>query len=100
MRASTSLLLLLLGCNHSDAFGNAPPAPLTVPFGNGHPIQLTLNLGEDAEASWSPDGRSIFWSSQKLLEFDRCISVVPSTGGTLTTLQCSPNADAFLSVLM
>lgn len=102
MRLRLIPLLMLLACGHSDPFTDHPPVPLTVPFGDSHPIRLTLNLAADENPSWSPDGSQIYWSAEKPLpgELDRCVSRMPATGGTLTALQCPPTFDATRSQLM
>lgn len=91
MRARLLAPLLLLGCGHSDAFETTPPIPLTVPFGNSQPVRLTLNLASDGTPSWSPDGSRVYWSAEipEPGDLDRCVSELPTPGGTLTELQCS-----------
>jgi hypothetical protein len=93
MRGSLIPLVLLLGCGHSEPFVADGPAKLNRPFRNTTPLQLTLNLGADATPSWTQDGSGIYWSAERPLpgDLDRCISLLPATGGTLTELQCPPN---------
>lgn len=90
MRLSPLPLLLLLGCGHSDPFESGSPKGLNGPFQNTAPLQLTLNLGSDGAPSWTPDGSGIYWSAQRPApgDLDRCISLLPATGGTLTPVQC------------
>jgi len=82
-------LLAAIGCGHSDPF---PPADngSTGPFDPTPPVQLTLNVGQDRDPVWLPDGSGVLYSLQHLdrRDPDQCLAVIPSGGGTRTREKC------------
>ncbi|HEX4601682.1 MAG TPA: hypothetical protein VH116_09860 [Gemmatimonadales bacterium] len=89
MRCGLTLVLLLAACKHSQPF------PLTdygghQPFAPGSPRRLTFNLGNDYAPGWLADGSSILYSVVRLdtPHFDRCLGLLPATGGTLSRVMC------------
>jgi Tol biopolymer transport system component len=51
---------------------------------DGSGIQQVTFDGQDTDASWSPDGQSIVYSSDRTDLSKPAISIVPASGGTLT----------------
>lgn len=89
------LLLLAAGCAHGDAFMADRPVGQAGPFRDTEPRQLTLNLGYDNWPAWTPDGASVYYSSQVQLpgEQDRCIDLLSHFGGTRLEVQCPKDSD-------
>jgi hypothetical protein len=92
-------LLLIAGlaaCEHSTPF-RAPDVGSTAPFGNGSPVRLTYNPGQDRDPSWLPDGVGFLYSRERIDRRDRdwCIGRLPPRGGSLTGELCDrqPAAD-------
>jgi hypothetical protein len=84
------VLLLLLGCGHTEPFGS-PPSGNDGPFDPTPPVRLTLNRGPDRGAAWLPDGSGIVYSAQQLgrIDHDVCLALMPSGGGTQRQLTCN-----------
>lgn len=83
-------LAWLLGCGHSEPFGNRS-FETDQPFNPSPPVQLTLNRGPDRGASWLPDGSGILYSTQGVAtpENDICLANLPPTGGRQRSLHCT-----------
>ena len=79
-------VLLLLGCDHTAPF-DPPGAPDLGPRGAGNPVQVTYNLGTDLRPSWLPDGSAFFYSMERA-DRDRCLALMPSSGGTVQDQIC------------
>lgn len=83
------VLLLLLGCGHTEPFATQPPVN-SGPFNPTPPVRLTLNEGPDRGAAWLPDGSGILYSTQQLgrADHDVCLALLPPGGGTQRSLTC------------
>jgi hypothetical protein len=83
------LLLAAIGCGHSDPFRPADNSG-TGPFDSTPPLQLTLNVGQDRDPLWLPDGSGVLYAFQRLDRPDRdqCFGVVPAGGGTRRREKC------------
>lgn len=80
----------LAACDHAQPFTPDLPAE-PGPFVPGNPARLTLNTADDRTASWLPDGSAFIYSSEELEEpsdHDRCLLVMPSSGGTVSRSIC------------
>jgi len=100
------LLLALpgLGCSHSQPFGTGVDA-VTVPFSAAPPVRLTYNAADNYWPSWTEDGRGIIYSysytQPDTHADDRCIGVLPATGGARVWQLCderrehADSADSF-----
>lgn len=83
------VLLLLVGCGHTEPFASRP-TDNAGPFDPTPPIRLTLNQGPDRGAAWLPDGSGIVYSTQQLGrgDHDVCFAMIPPGGGTQRRLIC------------
>ncbi|MEO8140579.1 MAG: hypothetical protein ABI742_13080 [Gemmatimonadota bacterium] len=83
------LLLAAIGCGHSDPFRPADNSG-TGPFDSTPPLQLTLNVGQDRDPLWLPDGSGVLYAFQRLdrVDRDQCFGVVPAGGGTRRREKC------------
>lgn len=85
------LLASLTACGHSEPFTTAPVNEGDGPLGVSQPVRLTYSSGMDHIASFSPDGKTLFYSFQDLLpapplvparpDVDRCIGWMAAGGG-------------------
>lgn len=88
-------MLLVLGCSHGEPFAVAEHTP-DGPYAAGEPARLTFGdaVGEPA---WLPDGSAIVYAGGALTGVppDRCLLVIPATGGSITSEVCNaaPLAD-------
>src|SRR4029077_3245378 len=84
----------VLACNHTTPFSPQTYAA-TGPFVPGDPSRLTYNTGVDTRASWLPDGSAFLYTQEQAgrPDHDRCLAVMPKTGGTVTRTICT-NTDA------
>jgi WD40 repeat protein len=84
-----AVLLLTPACGHSSALepDPYPPAP---PFSQLLPRRLTFNIGDDRTPAWLPDGSAIIYSAEQMdrPDHDRCLSVLPAQGGTISDRYC------------
>jgi WD40-like Beta Propeller Repeat len=86
-----ALLLLALGCAHSDPFttgdgearGPRDPTP---------PVRLTYNAGQDRAPTWLPDGSGLLYVFQRIdqPDFDQCLGLLPPAGGSRLATKCIP----------
>lgn len=83
-----------LSCEHTQPFSN-PGYESTTPLQPGNPAQLTYNPGADVRPSWLPDGSAFLYTQEQtdITERDRCLVVMPKTGGGITRTICA--ADDF-----
>lgn len=92
-RVSLPVLFVLAAtaCGHSEPF--APPdTDLDLPLAGGEPVRLTFGDGV-GEPGWLPDGSSVIYGGARLGgdRLDRCLSVMPATGGTVRREICRPS---------
>jgi hypothetical protein len=94
-RLSSAFVLLLASCGHSESF-SAPDNSSDAPFSPGEPSRLTFNLAGDGAVGWLPDASSLIYSfgRPESREGDRCLALLPPTGGRITREICSPGAGA------
>jgi WD40 repeat protein len=87
-------LALVAGCGHTEPFGSQDFGT-DQPFDPTPPVRLTFNAGPDRYAAWTPDGTSLFYSSQSLdrKDHDVCLGSLPSTGGRQSSLVCEITFD-------
>lgn len=89
-RAFAALLMMMVACDHAAPFTPEVPAAPGL-FEPGNPARLTLSGADDRTASWLPDGSAFLYSSEELEgppDHDRCLRVMPSTGGTVSCSVC------------
>ena len=88
---SALLLLATAACGHGEPF--APPATdLDAPLAGGEPARLTYGDGV-GEPAWLPDAASIIYGGPRFGgdRLDRCLSILPATGGTVRREICHPS---------
>ena len=89
------LLLLALGCSHSEPFAEEN-RQLDQLFAGGEPARLTFGDGV-GEPGWLPDGGGLVYAGSTLTGMapDRCLFEIPATGGTVRRETCdaAPLAD-------
>jgi hypothetical protein len=79
----------LLGCGHSEPFGERS-YETDQPFNPSPPVQLTLNRGHDRGAAWLPGGSAVMYSTQRPgADRDVCLAQLPATGGRQLSLICN-----------
>ncbi|MGE5927528.1 MAG: hypothetical protein ACM357_09250 [Gemmatimonadota bacterium] len=80
----SSLTLALLGtaCTHGDPF-SVDDYRTQVPFHDTDPARLTYSEYADLDPAWLPDGSGVLYSYTHTdsPERDRCLGVLPRTGG-------------------
>jgi hypothetical protein len=84
-------VLAIAACGHSEPFA-APDSDLDGPLAPGEPARLTFGDGV-GEPGWLPDGASIIYGGPRFGgdRLDRCLSVLPATGGTVRREICHPS---------
>jgi hypothetical protein len=90
------LVLVAVACAHE-----APSTPGAYtpnqPSGSGALVRLTFNGGVDLGPTWLPDGSGILYTMERLdrSDLDRCLALLPATGGTIQREICdrTPAAD-------
>jgi len=87
------LALLAAACGHTDAF-TTPESHSSGPFANGAPVRLTFAATADLEPAWLPGGAAIAYSYQRAdrREGDRCIGLMPASGGAIARQVCGGSA--------
>ena len=87
------LTLLSAACGHTDAF-TTPESHSSGPFANGTPVRLTFAATADLEPTWLPGGAAIAYSYQRpdRREGDRCIGLMPASGGAIARQVCGESA--------
>ena len=95
LRWRATALLLLAACAHE-----APPEPVIGVLDSlpalPPPVRLTLNSGSDEAPSYTPDGRGVWYSWERLdrSDHDFCLGLLPLTGGTRQREVCHTAATA------
>ena len=88
----SAVLLLALGCSHGEPFAAEDHTPDEF-LATGEPARLTFG---DAvgEPGWLPDGRAIVYAGGALTGVppDRCLLVIPATGGSILSEVCNAAA--------
>lgn len=80
VRAATALLLQ--GCSHSSTMTDDPPSS-SDPVDPGPPVQLTINPGDDVEVAMLSNTEITYsYTVAGTPDRDRCIAVLPLSGGT------------------
>ncbi|HLS47733.1 MAG TPA: hypothetical protein VK012_04395 [Gemmatimonadales bacterium] len=82
-------LTALAACSHGEPF--APPDTETsVPFEQAEPVRATFSRFNDLSPAWLPDGSGFLYSfiSTDTPLNDRCLGVLPASGGRRTREIC------------
>jgi hypothetical protein len=85
-------MVLALGCSHGEPFAVEDHTPDGF-FAAGEPSRLTF--GDDVgEPGWLPDGSAIVYAGGALTGVppDRCLLVIPATGGAIRSEACNAAA--------
>jgi hypothetical protein len=90
----STLATTILACDHTAPFTTADYAS-TTPLVPGNPARLTYDTGTDSRPSWLPDGSAFLYTQEQIgrSDDDRCLAVMPKTGGTVIRTICT-NTDA------
>lgn len=93
MRSLVQAAVLVTACGHSEPFTGMPQGTHT-PRVPGVPAKLTDNPLVDQHPSWLPDGSAILYTfeSSFVENLDRCLALLPPTGGTRTREICNTSA--------
>lgn len=90
--AAAFAFLMLSACGHSDPMRETPPVS-TDPVRPGPPVQLTLNSGIDGEAAILGTSTVIYsFELADTRERDRCLGLLPVSGGTRFNEVCAQSA--------
>lgn len=84
------LILGLATCAHDPPF-EARNQELDSTLTGGTERQLTYNLGADLRPAWLPDGSALVYTFENPFsdDRDRCLALLPPTGGTRSELPCA-----------
>jgi hypothetical protein len=85
------LLIVALGCGHSEPFSTAPREPLG-PAVSTLPRRLTFNTRSDITPSVAGDTIVYSRSDANRADGDRCLAFLPLEGGTLYRTACARGA--------
>lgn len=98
-RIRLATVLALSACTHEAPLtpGVYPP---NRPAGSGPLVQVTFNPGVDLGPTWLPDGSGILYTMERTdrSDLDRCLALLPATGGTIEREICDRNPAADDSV--
>lgn len=88
--AAGVVLLTLAACSHEAPFQNRNSS-LDSTIGGGPDRQLTLNLGADIRPAWLTDGSGLIYAYEGISgpARDRCLAILPPSGGTRRELSCA-----------
>ncbi len=105
--AAVCLAAPILACSHSESF-TGTDGPATGPFSSPPPVRLTYNPGNNYTPTWTEDGKGILYSfsyeNPDHYADDRCVGLLPTTGGTRLWELCdtrrehADSADSFFGV--
>ena len=91
-----AVCLVVSGCGHDLPLRPGSYTP-DVPPGTGSLVRLTFNSRLDLSPVWLPDGSGFFYTLERADRFDldRCLALLPPTGGTIEREICdrTPAAD-------
>jgi hypothetical protein len=87
-RYAGSLIVLLLGCSHSDTFAPIVPTVAAPPVSPD--VLLTYNADQDYWPIWSEDGQGILYAyvDPGPNVTHRCVGLLPPAGGTRIWSMC------------
>jgi hypothetical protein len=88
-----ALGLALAACDHSAGY-LVPDLPRLGPWTATDPIRLTLNGDQDYWPAWAEDGAGVLYSYVQpgRPDGDRCVGLIPASGGTQTWHLCETRA--------
>jgi len=91
--------LVVSGCGHDQPLRPGSYTP-DVPPGTGSLVRLTFNSRLDLSPVWLPDGSGFFYTMERADRFDldRCLALLPPTGGSIEREICDRTAAADDSV--
>jgi hypothetical protein len=85
-------LFFLSACGHTEPFTTAPTAS-DGPFRDAAPIRLTYNTSTDSSLSLTQDGQGMLYlHTTQAGTGDRCVGLLPLTGGTRRWELCDTRA--------
>ncbi len=87
--AGLALGVLLSGCDHTAPCTTTDQGPLG-PFSDAVPVRLTYAPGAGLMPAFAEDGSAVVYVyARGTADRDRCLAVVPVTGGTRTAEACA-----------
>lgn len=93
-----ALALVVAACGHAAPLTPGDYAPGQT--GPGPVVRLTFNPGVDLGPAWLPDGSGILYTNEHFhttvpVDLDRCLALLPASGGTIEREICdrTPAAD-------
>ena len=87
--AATAMVLSVGGCDHSQPFSYAGPAPLG-PLSSATPRQITFNSGDDRFPSVQGGLVAYAFRAPERTDHDWCVAILPDTGGQRVHELCPP----------
>lgn len=88
--SSAAGAIALVACAHETPFQNRNPG-LDSTIGQGSDRQLTLNPAADLRPAWLSDGSGLLYTYEgnSGAVHDRCLAILPPSGGTRRELPCA-----------
>lgn len=82
-------LFAVSACGHTEPFTGLG-VDQQGPFNGATPLRLTFNSDADYSAAWAADGKGILYtySDRSRADHDRCLAMLPATGGTRVFTLC------------